>query len=168
MKNTNKLIAWAISIALLTSSFWVANADFWDRWFKSFKWWKHKIELSEAEKTSLENMTKEEKREFFKSKKEEIKQKRLERENIIDKLLAWETLNSEEEALRAEIIKERAERKQKRLEKEAKKEEIKEILEKKKAWEDLSDEEQTKLDEFKEEFGKKKRGWKKKNKRFES
>lgn len=134
-------------------------------WFKKFdrkhRWME---EITDEEKIALESMSLEEKKAFFETKKTEKEAK----EAVIDTLLAGKTLTSEQETLRDEIIKERAERKQKRLERETKQEEIKEILEKKKSWEELSDEEKTKLDEFKEKFGEKKRGGKKRNKRLES
>jgi Tfp pilus assembly protein FimV len=67
-------------------------------------------------------------------------------ENVIDKVLAWSTLTSEEETIKQEIIKQRAEMKTKRVEMEAKIAEVKTILEKKKAWTTLTSDEQAKLD----------------------
>lgn len=58
-------------------------------------------------------MTTEEKKAFFEAKKLEQKAKRDAREGVIDKLLAWEVLTANEELIRAEIIKERANRKTK-------------------------------------------------------
>lgn len=117
------------------------------RWF-----WRGKglfmDELTDAEKTALESMTDTEKQEFFEKKREEQKAKMEAHENVIDKLLAWLTLTAEEETIKQEIIKERAERKTKIAEMEAKIAEIKPILEKKKAWTTLTAEEQAKLDEF--------------------
>lgn len=107
-------------------------------------------ELTDEEKTQLESMNDEQKQAFFETKRAEQKAKREARENVIDKLLAGETLTAEEENLRAEIIKERAERKVKMQEMEQKREEMKTIMEKKKAGEELSEEEQTVLDEMKQ------------------
>ena len=67
--------------------------------------------LTTEEKTSLESMTNEEKKAFFEARKFEKKAKRDSREGVIDKLLAWEVLTADEEVVRAEIIKERADRK---------------------------------------------------------
>jgi len=145
--NTNKVLAGILAIGILATWLWVASADFGE--FKGF-WKAHKIELTEEQKTEIENMTDEEKKDFFETKRTEKKAERESRENVIDKLLAWETLTSEEEELRAEIIEHRAEMKIKRENREADRAEMKSIMEKKRAWEDLTDEEQAKLDEMKE------------------
>jgi len=71
--------------------------------------------------------------------------KRLLRETVIDKLLSWETLTTEEETVRTEMIKERADMKAKKAEMEA----IKVIFNKQKAWTTLTSDEQAKLDAFK-------------------
>lgn len=122
----------------------------WRAWF--MKW------ISDEEKLQLKSMTKEERKAFFETKKAERdaereakKAERQAHENVIDKLLAWETLTPEEETLRTEIIKKRAERKQEMEARETQREEMKTIMEKKKAWEDLTDEEEAKLDSMKKE-----------------
>jgi hypothetical protein len=73
-------------------------------------------------------------------------------ENVIDKVLAWSTLTSEEETTKQEIIKERAEKKLERETREAEMVTIKPILEKKKAWTTLTSDEQAKLDVFQSEW----------------
>lgn len=109
--------------------------------------------LSTEEKASLENMSDEEKKEFLETKREENKTNMEAREVVIDALLAWETLTAEQETLRSEIIKLRAERKIQKEEMQAKKEEFREIMEKKKNWEELSEEEKAKIDELKQNKG---------------
>ncbi len=149
--------------------------DFSDRGgeFKKGKGWFMKW-LTDEEKTTLESMNDEEKKVFFETKKAEREtereSKKVERqahENVIDKLLAWKNLTSEEETLRSEIIEKRAERKVQREVKNAEMEEIKSIMKKKKSWEDLTDEEQVKLDEMKsnsKKWGNKgNKGWKRGN-----
>lgn len=79
----------------------------------------------------------------------ENKAKQEARENLIDKLLAGQTLTSDEETIRAEIIKERAEMKAKKAEIEAKMAKMKTIMEKKKAGTTLTTEEQAVLDSMK-------------------
>ncbi len=90
------------------------------RWeWKMGKWqWKGRWDrggfinnLTEEEKTALDSMTDDEKKAFFETKKAENDAKRTSHENVIDKLLSWEKLTAEEEVVRAEIIKERSERK---------------------------------------------------------
>lgn len=68
-------------------------------------------DLTTEEKSALESMTNDEKKAFFETKKAENDAKRTAHENVIDKLLSWEKLTAEEEVVRTEIIKERAERK---------------------------------------------------------
>lgn len=134
----------------------------WKQKFKKGKAWFMKS-ITDEEKTALESMDDEEKKAFFEAKKVERKAEkeakkieRLAHENVIDKLLAWETLTSDEETLRSEIIEKRAERKLQREAREAEMGKIKTIMEKKKAWEDLSEEEEAKLDEVKwKKWGKK-------------
>jgi Cft2 family RNA processing exonuclease len=70
------------------------------------------------------------------------------KENVIDKLLAWESLTSEEEILRTEIIKERTEIKIKREEEKIKMEVMKTIFEKKRSWESLTEDDENKLENF--------------------
>jgi hypothetical protein len=85
-------------------------------------------QLTDAEKTSLESMSDTEKKAFFDKKRLEAEAKKDARETVIDKLLAGTALSSDEETIRAEIIKERSEMKAKKAEFKA----IKTLLEKKK------------------------------------
>jgi len=89
------------------------------RWEGMWKWNKGGFinDLTTEEKTALESMTDEEKKAFFETKKAENDAKRTAHENVVDKLLAWEKLTSDEESIRAEIIKERAERKANKIQK---------------------------------------------------
>lgn len=91
----------------------------WNRWWMMgrevwmmewMKWW-FINNLTTEEKSALENMTNDEKKAFFEKKREEQKVLMESRENVIDKLLAGEILSAEEELIRVNIIKERAERK---------------------------------------------------------
>lgn len=168
--------------ATLASSTWnINNQDqnlnsknivdfwFWKKWMMGewrwmMMWWMwdfshgfgFKInELTTEEKTKLESMTDDEKKAFFESKKLEIQAKIESHENVIDKLLAGQTLSSDEEKIRAEIIKQRAEMKLKKQEME----EIKNLINKQRNWETLTTDEQTKFDEFKSQMPKK-RWWK--------
>jgi len=125
----------------------------WD--FKKGRGWFMKW-LTDEERTKLKSMSKEEKKSFFETKKAERnadrEAKKIERQaynNVIDKLLAWETLTADEETLRTKIIKLRAERKADMESREAEREEMKKIIEKKKSWETLTSDEETKLNEMK-------------------
>lgn len=80
------------------------------KWNKGHKWF-WKMFLTDEEKVALESMTDDEKKVFLETKKEEIKQLRDSEESVIDKLLAGETLTQEEDVIRNELIKKRAERK---------------------------------------------------------
>ena len=142
----------------------------WERGSKMVKiMWK--MFLTETEKESVKNMTRSERKKFMDAKKEAFKNMSDEEKNalkekikverdahiaerqaksqVIDDLLAWKTLTSEQETLRTEIIKERAERKAEKLKRQEKMEAVKSIFEKKKAGEKLTDEEKTTLNEFK-------------------
>lgn len=125
----------------------------WDKWPWMLRdgwfWWID--ELTDEEKTSLESMTDEQKQAFFEAKREAEKLKREAKESVIDKLLVWETLTADEEVVKAEIIKERAEQKTKKAEMETKMAAIKVILDKQKAWTTLTTEEQASLDSMKKE-----------------
>lgn len=94
----------------------------WEKWRGWFMWkgWESKWwfinNLTTEEKTALESMTNEEKKVFFEAKRAEMQAKKESHESVIDKLLAWEKLTADEELIRAEIIKERAERKARELE----------------------------------------------------
>ncbi|GAB0175217.1 MAG: hypothetical protein HHAS10_10960 [Candidatus Altimarinota bacterium] len=105
-------------------------------------------ELSDAEKTSLESMTNTEKQAFFQKKRTEAEAKRSAHEAVIDKLLAGTALTTDEESLRQDIIKERAEMKTKRAEMEAKRTQFEAILEKQKAGTTLTQDEQKILDDM--------------------
>lgn len=106
--------------------------------------------LTDAEKIALESMSDEEKKTFFDTKKSEMKAERESHRNVIDKLLAGETLTAEEETIRAEIIKKRAERKAQMEERKAKMETVKTLVEKEKSGQTLTSDEQATLDEMKE------------------
>lgn len=169
MKNT-KIISWVLlSTLALTASVWAYNynntennnfqkTEFNRVWnFKNMD-----SKLTTEEKTALENMTQDEKIAFFEAKREENQKKHEARENVIDKLLAWSALTSDEEVIKAEIIKQRAERKAEMEAKKLEMEKIKTIIEKKKAWSELTDEEQKTLDDFK--ANNKQKMWNKKGK----
>lgn len=161
---TNKIIAWAIATSILVTGLWVASADFGEM-KNNFK--NHKIELTEEQKTEIENMSQDEKKVFFEAKKSEMHAQREAKENVIDKLLAGETLTSDEEILKDEIIVQRAEKKLKMEEKQANKEEMKSIIEKNKNGEELTQDEEAKLEEMKshgKKWGKKGSRWEKWNK----
>lgn len=127
-------------------------------WMMWWKWWLGMWfwdKLTDEEKTALESMTNEEKKEFFEEKRSEAESKREARETVIDKLLSWETLTSDEEVIKQEIIENRAEMKLKREEME----EIKTLMEKVKNGETLTDKEQAQLDDFKSNIPERKNRW---------
>ncbi|MDD3302375.1 MAG: hypothetical protein PHN31_02385 [Candidatus Gracilibacteria bacterium] len=101
-------------------------------------------ELTDAEKTALQSMTDDEKKIFFEQKITEAEAKMIAEDNVIDKLLAGQTLTSDEETVRQEIIKERADRKEKKAEMDS----MRTIMGKKKNGETLTSDEQAKLDTF--------------------
>lgn len=157
--NNKKLLTWLLLTTVVvgwigatfasdSTNTWVTNIKKVFRWERGGMGFFMGANLTDAEKTALESMTDAEKKTFFETKMTEQKAKMDAHENVIDKLLAWVSLTSEEETLRQEIIKERSERKTKIAEMEAKMEEIKPILEKKRNWETLTADEQKKLDEF--------------------
>lgn len=124
---------------------------------KSWKMWRVMLNnLTDDEKTALESMTDDEKKAFFDTKREEKEAEREAHENVIDKVLAWDSLTSEEEAIKNEIIEKRAEREVEREARETERAEMEPIFEKLKNSEELSDTEQVKLDEFKAD----RQGWK--------
>lgn len=61
-------------------------------------------QLTDEEKTALKSMTDAEKQEFFAVKKLEMEGQRAEHKNVIDKLIAGETLTASEEATRLEML----------------------------------------------------------------
>ena len=160
----NKKILIALLLATITIS-WISYSFAEDKnissnkIFKEFKkyWWEkwiiwlHAIwnNLTDAEKISLKTMSDEERKTFFKTKLKEEKAKRELKETVIDKLLAWKTLTTDEENVRAEIIKERAERKKEIEEMQIKMDKLNSILEKKRAGEVLIDEEKAILKDYK-------------------
>ena len=83
---------------------------FWKKWGHK-KWW-----LTDEEKTAIESMTYEEKKDFFKKKRDEKKAERKVHRAVITKLINWEELTSEEKKILEEIKKKRAERLEKRKE----------------------------------------------------
>lgn len=99
----------------------------WGHMKKGYKMW---LNLTDEEQTSLETMTNDEKKAFFELKREEMKLVKEQRENVIDKLLAWTELNNEEQLIRADIIEQRAERKLKQEEMRDKRNEMRKIYEK--------------------------------------
>ena len=124
-------------------------------------WWKMKFKkgvnwmmkwLTEDEKIALEKMTDDEKTAFFENirdkKQAEIEVKKVEREKheaVIDKLIDWEELNSEEKLILEEIKIKRAERKKRREEIEENRKEAKILMNKKISWELLTEDEIEKL-----------------------
>lgn len=60
--------------------------------------------LTDEEKTALEAMSDEDKKVFFETKKEERKVEMEAKKAVMDKILAWTTLSSTEEATRLEIV----------------------------------------------------------------
>ena len=121
----------------------------WGKFGHNFQRGMHKI--SEEDKTLIESMSDEEKKEFFETKKEEAKASREAKEWVIDDLLAGNTLSIDQEVLRAEIITQRVEQKAKQVEMQEQREVMKTIMEKKKSWEDLTEDEETLLENFKSE-----------------
>lgn len=104
-----KIMIWALIWATVLTV-WLASADMsWG--FMKFGSW-----LTDTEKTQLASMTKEEKQVFIETKRAEMESKMEQRESIIDKIFAWETLTADEQIIKAEIIKNRAERKTQRAE----------------------------------------------------
>lgn len=166
------VIAWVWS-TFAYSGTWSTNTGSTNNWYfkdfdwfgrgNHFKWGKFKDNLTDAEKTALATMTDEQKTAFYAKKKEDQKvimeqemAKRELKEWVIDTLLAGWTLTPEQQILKTEIIKERADRKIQMEQRKTQMNEIKTIMEKKKNWETLTTEEEAKLSQFKND----KRGWK--------
>lgn len=150
---TSIALVWALSVSAITfaqnsTQTWVTNS--WTNLnaqkpfmmnFKGKMWFKnmHKQEkLTQEETDLLKNMTSEQKREFFEKKSLELKQKKEQefkkreaKEAVIDKLLNWETLTTEDKTLVEEIKKERADRKNSLENKKIFNKEFKEINKKK-------------------------------------
>jgi len=102
------------------------------------------MNLTDEEKTSLESMTDDEKKSFFETKRKELELKQEQRETVIDKLLAGETLTSAEELIRKEIITQRTEMKNHKIQMD----EMKTLMDKEKSGETLTTEEKTRLEEL--------------------
>lgn len=71
------------------------------------KMWSH---LTDDEKTALEAMSDDEKKAFFETKKAEKQAQKDANKSVIDALIAGETLSSDQETLRAEMIEKMAEK----------------------------------------------------------
>lgn len=115
---------------------------------KQFGFMERNTKLTDTEKQALESMSNEEKQAFFEKKQKEAIAAQALQESVIDKLLAWTALTSEEEQVRQTMIQERATRKAEQATMKANMEKIKAIQEKKKAGTQLTTEEQTLLDSF--------------------
>ena len=90
----------------------------WDFWEWKWMWvLLHKeIFLTDEDKEAFEAMSETERKEYFEDKAQEQRLKMESHENVIDKLLLWETLSSQEEVIRQELIQLRSERKGKVIE----------------------------------------------------
>lgn len=150
---TNKVLAGIIATSVLATWLGVASADFWGN---SFFGKAPRVELSDEQKELLQDMTQEERQEYFQEQREERQEAREARETVIDKLLAGQTLTDAEEEIRQEIIEHRAEMKAQIQEREEKMEAVKAVLEKKRNGEEITDEEQALLDEAKSHMKNKK------------
>jgi len=158
----NKIIIWSaivlavstMTVAFAASNSWTTSTWntvkefkmkqewFWKMWFE-WKWFKNN--LTTEEQKALETMTDAQKKEFFDKKRAEAKVQMEARENVMNKILSWETLTSDEQKIKDEIVKQRAEIKTKKQDME----EIRTIMQKQRNGETLTTEEQTKLDTFK-------------------
>lgn len=153
--NKKNLLALSLVWVLTVSSIWYAGASF--SWKSFGKWFWIKSELN-IDKELLESMSSEERKAYMNEKREEMKANFENRELVIDKLLNKQTLTSDEDSLRLEIIKERSEKKLQMEEMKWKMEEKKAIMEKVKSWIELTNEEQELINSFKWEMK-----WKMKN-----
>jgi len=130
----------------LNNNYWFMGWKMWGLWERGEHRWQFWNNLTDEEKTQLQSMTQEERQQFFETKRQENIQTREAHEAVIDALLAGKTLTPEQETIRAEIIKQRAERKTQIEERQAQMQEIQTIMTKKRNWETLTTEEQDKLD----------------------
>ena len=153
----NKKVLATIAMATIgLSSIAYVNADFSERGL-GFMW---KMNLTDEQITEVESMTTEEKQAFFEEIRSEKELEREARETVIDKLLAWETLTSEEEEIRQDIITKRAEMKAAKEEMELKREEMKLVMEKYRNGKELTTEETELMNSFKwNKMGKGKMRW---------
>ena len=119
-------LVWALSVNMLTfaqnstqtwTNFYWSNLEWKKPFMMDFKknFWFDSNKLNIKELDFLKNMTPEQKKDFFEKKILELKQKLeqefkkiLAKERVIDKLLNWETLTTEDKALIKEIKKDRA------------------------------------------------------------
>lgn len=139
------MIAGLATFAILGTTFATSYADFGKG---------GKNSLTDEEKTAIEAMSDTERQEFMSAKKEEMTAKREAQEAVIDALLAGDTLSADQEAVKQEIINERAERKTAMAEKQAQMEILKPIMEKKRAGEELTADEEAQLEEAGGRWGK--------------
>lgn len=121
-------------------------------WEKKWFWGKFMNNLTDEEKSQIENMTDAERQAFFEKKRDEFEAKMTARSNVMDKILAWQSLTSEEEKIKQEIILERSEMKLEREKRIAEREAMEPIFTKMQNGETLTTEEQTKLNEFKQNW----------------
>ncbi len=142
MKNKILLAAWAALVTTFVTSQTLAH----------FGMNPIQSQLSEEEKTKIESLTSEERVKYFEEKREEWEQKRLAWENVIDKLLNFETLTSEEKQIVEELKQERASQKAKKQEMENQRSQIEAIQTKLKNSETLTTEEQAIIDNLKKWF----------------
>ncbi len=123
---TSIALIWALSVSTITfaqNSIQTGEINSWTKldWKKSFmmdlnkNFWFDNNKLNIKELNFLKNMTPKQKKEFFEKKLLELKQKMeqefkkiLAKEAVIDKLLNWETLTTEDKVLVKEIKKDRA------------------------------------------------------------
>ena len=147
MKN-KRVLATAVALSIMTTGITASFADF--GWFGKVKNLNFENRIDKSELTEEQIAEKKAERETQKMEMEA-------REAVIDALLNGETLTTEQESIRADIIEDRAARKAEKAEMEAKREEIKAILEKKKNGEDLTEDETALLEEMKPN-----RGWNRK------
>ena len=115
-------------------------------------------ELTDAEKTALSSMSDSEKQAFFEKKRAEMEAKRDAHEAVIDKLLAGTALTTDEETVRQEIIKDRADMKAKRAEMDANRTKMEAIIAKQKSGTTLTSDEQALLDSMPKMEGHRGRG----------
>lgn len=81
------------------------------KWMWSWTWIQKLNILTDEERTAYNNMTDTEKQTFLQTKRDEQKTRMDSHQAVIDKILKGETLTSEEEAIKKEIIEYRANKK---------------------------------------------------------
>lgn len=179
-----KILAGLLLVSIATAWIWSTFANNTNTWSTStwnvdkcefnkwFWFWKHfwnkfwHYNLTDTEKTALKTMTNDEKKAFL--DKKELENKKLmdekfakmeKKEAVIDALLTWNKLTSEQEILKTELIKERSDRKKELETRKNNMLEIKRIIDKKESWVELTNEEKTKIEQFKWEKKGKWRYW---------